>query len=547
MRFPLFPRKRYCITRIGLAAIVATCMAGGRIVDLATAQTSPPPARGQRLIKANPATAHLACNYSAMQGKIDTAVTFLNTGKVRANAHVTLNQAQTLTTAAGTPYCRIDGRVVVEQPAVNVAFQVSMPQTFNGRYFQAGQGGAGGSVQSPNAILLDQGFAYASTDRGYGGGRGLDFSQTTGLCDACGFHLAAVVAERVTTAFYGVPSLVRYVAGCSAGGADGKGNALSYGTTDFDGVLTGDNPFGAGLVLGYGRIAKYLSDHPEGWIAPATLAEAEAKILAKYDDADGAEDGLIQDDRNFKLDDQVLKDAGLSEAQIATVHFINSPWHVNSTVVSPTGDFPGFPIGRLSQWSLLLGSVQPPWRTGQTGAAAGFAVIDSFMRRIDAHFDFNANTFQQISDTFVAHNEPVSLDYSAFRDGGGKLVFYTGVGDGLVTYFEPLQARNDLMKLETRPNGLDLWARLYLVPGMDHCGGVNGPSDSEARLLKALIDWVEKGTAPDSVIASRPASGNRPARTFLLCPEPRAAVYQEKGDVNDAANWACATSTRRLR
>ena len=490
---------------------------------------------------AKPAAPSLPCEVSALRGKFDPALTFANKGKVETKAQVTITKAESATTAAGTPYCRIDGLIVTEPANVNdVAFQVSLPtRNFNGRYFQAGQGGAGGSVQPPNAQMLDNGFASASTDRGAGVQLGLDFSQNTGLCDGCGFHVAAIAAQRVTKAFYASPSLVRYVSGCSAGGADGRGSALAYGTRDFDGVVTGANPFGPGVVLAYGRVVKYISDHPDAWIPPALLARVEARMIAKYDDADGARDGVIQDDRNFRLDDAVLREAGLSDAQIAAVRFISSPWRYDSPVVSATGDFPGFPVNRISQWSMLFGSAPPPWKRGQPGIPAGFMVIESFMRRIDPQFDLAAYTFDRMARSYVANNAAVSLDYSAFRDGGGKLIFYTGVGDPLVPYFELLAGFEQLNRNEGSPVGLDRWARLYLVPGMDHCAGPNGPSDAQDRLFDALIAWVEEGKAPAGVVASRPAGADRPPRSFLLCPEPRAAVYTKTGDVNDAANWRC--------
>jgi feruloyl esterase len=547
----------------GLAALVA-CM-GFAIPFFATAGSAkgvPRTTVGTRVGPATPGTQALPCNPSSIQPHLDANIQFNNSG-VNTLGVITLNTAQMLATAApaSAPYCRVDGTIHTAEANVNdVHFQVSLPvPTFNGRFLQAGLGGASGFVQPPRDDMLNEGFVSASTDRGEPPASGLNFSQSfsSGLCQDCGFHIAAVAGERLTKAFYSQQRLVRYAAGCSAGGSDTRGNVVSYGTQDFDGVVTGDNPPSATVVLEEARIAKYLNDNPQGWISPTQLAQVQAAIVAKYDGADGTVDGIIQDDRNFTLDDQVLQNAGLTDAQIETVHFVSDPFQVHLAGLNVGGMYVGFPINSLSQWALLFGSVPPPWTSiTEPGASLAFVIAESmFQGTFGPSFDLNAHTFNQLEQLFPQTAAgapggdgllPKQTDYNAFKDHGGKLISYQGVGDGFVSYFDVPLTFSILNAQKGHPD-LDDWARFFLIPGMDHCAGGAGPSnnigvggqDTELTLVNSLVKWVENGVAPNSVVATRVASASLPARTFLLCPEPQTARHNQQGDVNSAANWRC--------
>jgi len=344
------PRRPLRGNALAFACVLSALTAGTPLDSFAKDKTA-------GVLQAQPKDPVLACDVAMLQDAIDPEFTFdnsgFNDGSQPMTVEIQLDSAQSLSipAPANNPYCRIDGRVLTPGEDVkDVSFQVSMPTlNFNGRYFGAGQGGfpGTGSVSNPPADKLNDGWAAASNDRGQQG------VYITGLCPGtCGFHIGTVAAQRVTNAFYNSSSLVRYAAGCSGGGADGRGNMQVWGAEDFDGILSGASPASIGLVLGYVRIDKYLQAHPEGAISNALLAQAEETILARYDDADGALDGIIQDDRNFRLDDQVLRDVGFTDAQIATVHFVNSTWHYDSPAVSADGRYGGYPISRLSNWSL---------------------------------------------------------------------------------------------------------------------------------------------------------------------------------------------------
>jgi feruloyl esterase len=485
---------------------------------------------------AQPGSQVLACSVSAVQAAIDPVVTFDNKG-VTTTGHLTVSTARSLTASGATttpPYCRIDAVITMPSGVDSVKFEVSMPTPdYNGRYLQEGQGGlpGTGSVSNPRPDLLTSGWATGTTDRGANG------TLTTGLCLACGFHVAAVAAERVVHAFYSTSHLVTYASGCSQGGVDPAANARQYGTQDFDGFVSGDTSETVGLVIGYARIAKYVQANGDAsWVSPAQLLAAQTAITARYDGNDGAVDGLVQDDRNFRLPDQLLQTVGFTPSQIATMNFINSDWSYNSPAVSPNGMYEGYPISHVTDWTALLGSVPPSqWAANPFLASIAFETVNIYVHDVDPTADETTLSFNQIAQDIIAVQAlPYKpYDYRSVRDGGGKMVEYSGFADPFITAFERLQQLDWVHKIAGPGAPLDSWFRYFPIQGMGHCGGSLGPTNPEPSLDIAMVNWVENGQAPSSVTA------RNPSRTLLLCPEPKAAVYQGSGSVNDANNWSC--------
>jgi len=130
--------------------------------------------------------------------------------------------------------------------------------------------------------------------------------------------------------------------------------------------------------------------------------------------------------------------------------------------------------------------------------------------------------------------EPASSNLSTFTLGGGKLIFFHGDSD---PWFSPLDTLGYYKSLATTNGGAEnvaKWSRMFLIPGMAHCGG--GPALDRFDMLSAIVNWVEKGTAPDSVIATGQAF---PGRSRPLCPYPTHAHYKGTGDTQDAHNFQC--------
>jgi feruloyl esterase len=135
--------------------------------------------------------------------------------------------------------------------------------------------------------------------------------------------------------------------------------------------------------------------------------------------------------------------------------------------------------------------------------------------------------------------EPASTNLSTFPLSGGKLIFFHGDSD---PWFSPLDTLGYYQSLAPANGGAEKvseWSRMFLVPGMAHCGG--GPSLDHFDMLTAVVNWVEKGIAPDSVVATGAAF---PGRSRPLCAYPKHAQYAGTGDSQDARNFQCQNSMR---
>jgi feruloyl esterase len=149
--------------------------------------------------------------------------------------------------------------------------------------------------------------------------------------------------------------------------------------------------------------------------------------------------------------------------------------------------------------------------------------------------DVDSRMAAVLADAMNALTDTTSTYLSSFSGHGGKLLFYHGMSD---TGFSPLDTIDYYQKMSQTNGGMDRvrdWSRLYLVPGMGHCRGGAATLD-DFDLLTGLVDWVEKGTAPDSVIATGKAF---PGRSRPLCAYPKHAEYKGQGDPEDAKNFAC--------
>jgi feruloyl esterase len=144
------------------------------------------------------------------------------------------------------------------------------------------------------------------------------------------------------------------------------------------------------------------------------------------------------------------------------------------------------------------------------------------------------------------------LDFAEFKKRGGKLMQWHGWTDSLVTPLGSIDYYKRVMAAQEAPSKTQDFYRLFMAPGVDHCGGGPGPNqfgqaggngDPEHDIVAALYHWVEKGIAPGKVIATKYVD-NDPAKgvvmTRPLCPYPQVAKYKGSGDANNAANFVCA-------
>jgi feruloyl esterase len=456
---------------------------------------------------------------------------------------------------AGPPlpaYCRVDGminrRKGVGGAEFGIGFAIALPENWNGDFMMQGGGGGNGVIAPPLGLsyagekpALARGFAVASTDTGHKAKTGpFDFSfmrdQQAYLDFAYRANAkVAGVAKQIIAAYYSKPAAYSFFVGCSTGGREGMILSQRFPTV-FNGIVSGDPAMRTGLSnlaiaqwvpVAYNQAAprdaagkpetdKLITDNDRKLFMDALLKQCDAK--------DGIADGMISDPMGCDFDPAVLSCKGAPDDKCipaATVAAIKKafagpvdsrgyqvyPGFLYDTGIAEKGPVPGL---------LALGTrgIFGPYTTATT------LDVDKLE--------------EKASDPLV---EPALTNLSTFSGDGSKLIFFHGDSD---PWFSPLDTLGYYKSLAEANGGFDKvaqWSQIYLVPGMRHCGG--GQALDQFDMLSAIVNWVEKGTAPEEVIATGRAF---PGRSRPLCPYPKHAQYKGSGDPQDAKNFACQSS-----
>jgi feruloyl esterase len=479
-------------------------------------------------------------------------------------------------------------------PPGSAGFQLRLPDIWAGKFIFFGTGGFAGQDTDPSANPVDiaralaGGYAAITTDTGHQGG-GTDASWALirpgvpAEAKVADFlyratHEITLAGKSLVQGFYGRPIRHAYFDGCSNGGHQGMTEAADY-PADYDGIIAGAPFFDAHVLLsGLHFFLRDLSS-PAAYVPAAKLPAINAAVLLACDAADGVKDGLIQNPAACAFDPASLickgpeTDACLKSAQPATV----------SAYVSETRDAAGHYVYAGASVTALTGAViwsfgmappadlkaREPWgHGGFSPAPFGWQFSDHGLQFLVARQPaFDARSFANGQaggfseaglDEFdrslgVARTPRPSAgfslspaSYASFLQGHGKLLLYHGLSDPAISPFSTMRLYEQMEGAV--PGGtakLQQSARLFLVPGMEHCGG--GPGPNEFDTLTPLEQWVEHGVAPDAIGAVHHVGGDdrKPVdRGMKLCPFPRQAVYAGTGDVNDADSWACKENAR---
>src|SRR5690606_12054662 len=176
-----------------------------------------------------------------------------------------------------------------------------------------------------------------------------------------------------------------------------------------------------------------------------------------------------------------------------------------------------------------------------------FGLTYNFVEAMDFNSAADVSHWAQTyEDVFIESGTADPADLLGYLKGGGKMVMWHGIADNAISVNDSIRYYNQLAQARGGLARTQQSARLFLAPGVLHCAGGIGPQDTPTQALDAIVRWVEKGVAPQSLVANRAPSATLPARSFRLCPYPQRALFKgglenPKGlDVNDAANWRCA-------
>lgn len=464
-------------------------------------------------------------------------------------------------------FCRVAG-VIRPSKDSEIHFEVWLPESgWNRKFRAAGNGGFAGSINFGDmAADVRDGFATASTDTGHSAD-GIDAGWALGHPEKIvdygyrAIHEMTAKAKAIIEAFYGEAPQRSYFAACSNGGRQALMEAQRF-PDDYDGILAGapanfwTHLLSAGL---FGVEAPMLKDRAR--YIPKTKVPAIANaVLGACDAADGVKDGVLNDPVTCHFDAATLlcngavSDSCLTAPQVTTLKAIYAgAKNAQGEQIFP-GSSPGGEDGP-GGW--------PLWITGPAaGRSLGFAFGIGFFRNMvfDSSTwnpeDSNLEAGTQAADTKMAADlNSTNPDLKPFEAHGGKLILYHGWSDAAIPPLNTVNYYRNVVNTIGSP-GTDSFVRLYMVPGMQHCGGGPGPNlfgqigaakpgDAEHDISTALADWVENGTAPGPIVAVKYAKdnqGNPVEMTRPLCPYPQVARYKGSGDPKDAANFACASA-----
>jgi len=463
-------------------------------------------------------------------------------------------------------FCRVQG-VIAPSTDSHIEFEVWMPATgWNGKYQGVGNGGFAGAItHSQLAAALSVGYATASTDTGHKAG-GTDAQWALGHPEKIvdygyrAIHETADKAKTLIRTFYGQPAKYAYFTGCSNGGRQALMEAQRF-PEDYDGIIAG------APAADFTRTAALFASNllatgdRSTFIPAAKFSAVDAAVVAACDARDGLKDGLVTEPARCAFDPTVLlcrneeSDACLTPPQIATLKKL----YAGLRTGQGQGIFPGFIPGAESGpggWGTWLSGTAPD-------ASLEYAFATQFFKNMvykNPSWDYRTfdvdRDFKAADATLGQTLNATNPDLGAFQKRGGKLILFHGWSDAAlppaatIDYYKNVVARLGQQQTES-------FIRTYMMPGVQHCSGGPGADsfgilpgfppaepDPARNMSAAMVRWVEQGTAPSTIVATKykgrtPADGV--AFTRPLCPYPTVARHTGSGSSDDAANFVCAS------
>lgn len=564
-------------TRTALAA-TALCLAGcgGSDSPPVVAETPPPPVvtepppvpeapprriAGTTIVPGTTDQVAAACAAMASQTVLDGAITL-----------AAIVPAGVVVSGVTLPeHCRItaqlEPRVGVDGVNYSTNFELRLPTVWNERFYFQGQGGSGGSVAAaygtqqpvgqPPALSL--GFAVVSFDGGHQGGAvtfGVDPKAKRDFAYNS-MDIVTVASKKLVEQYYQRAPVYAYAAGCSNGGRQVMNLSQRF-PTYYDGILAGaaTHRLSAGFVESAWGIQSVHEAAPENGsgerihanaFSAADLDLLSADLLLVLDGQDGLVDGVVSNTEASKYenyDPGRLQCVGAKTPTCLTAQQVTGLRKLHSGARNSAGQQlygswswdPGISGSQWRQWKLgtSMTGVPNSIRAAFADAQIGYLYLEPAepgFKALQMNFDLDPPRMARTGPEMDANNP----DLTAFARNGGKIMWYHGMIDvsspasEIVDYYQRMAAA-------TKDTPAEDFARIFLVPGLGHCGG--GPGLGNFPALTSLMNWVEKGEAPDRMVATGPTV---PGRSRPICAWPRWARYLGRGDSNDASSFACVT------
>ena len=420
----------------------------------------------------------------------------------------------------------------------DIKIEVWMPASgWNGKLQAVGNGAFSGAIAYPAMMTaLAKGYATSSTDTGHAGNgasfalghpeKAIDFGWRA-------VHEMTVASKKIIASYYDAAPRFSYWNGCSAGGRQAMKEAQRF-PEDFNGIIAGAPGLDwTGRAAQAVRVAKALEKSEGARLSQPQTQLLHRAVVSACDVLDGLKDGLIADPTRCKFDPGVLQCKGsdgtacLTAEQVETARLIYSAGVNPKTKREIAGLAPGSELG----WTQL----------GWTASARATG-LDQFRFLVFNDPNWDVQKFNFDSDVVRAEEtdggtiNALNPDLKPFIDRGGKLIQYHGWSDPQISPGNSTQYYTRVLEALGSAGKIENSYRLFMAPGMGHCGGGEGPNSFD--MLGALEQWVEHGKAPDQILASHSVNGVVD-RTRPLCPFPQVAVYKGTGSTDEAANFEC--------
>jgi hypothetical protein len=488
---------------------------------------------------------------------------------VLSDATVKITSATVVAASGSTPEsCKIDGVI-----SPQIKFEVQLPtKQWNGNYFEGGCGGLCGmlseSADCQSAFITGDAIGYNDMGHESSMGNNSDMSWALNETQRQDFaylanHYVAVLAKALIKTYYGRSVSYSYFSGCSDGGREALMEAQRY-PTDFEGII-------AGAPAMY---FSFLNSFEHAWAAKADLDSSGKEILtssaltvlhnavmAACDKLDGAADGLIDDPFACTFDPTTIECTATKTTDCLTAQQAEAAKKIYEGPVDENGAHL-YPGGGYAYGSELGWAGSGTMGQGIADSALGYLSQPGSTTKSST----NALNLQYTSAEFksllkaAAQYDATNADLSAFRGHGGKLILWHGLADPSIPSLGTSAYYQALVKQMGGLSATRQFARMFLFPGVYHCGQGYGPAHFD--LVTAITNWVEHGTAPSKIIATRyssddaqssaggpPGGGNSNqttgtvVRTLPIYPYPEVPKYSGSGSVNDASNYVAVTST----
>ena len=444
---------------------------------------------------------------------------------------------------ASPEYCRVLATV---EPETDV--EVRLPTAWRNRLLHVGGSGLDGVIRNLNGNVsqLQQGYVLTASNGGHrdptgGATRFLDNPTFIEDYAHAAIEKTVQVAKAVIHAYYGQLPKYSYFSGCSAGGRGALNAAAKYGD-QYDGVVAGAPTANMpGLVSRWAYAARLTPP------SAAKLALAYQTQMAQCDGLDGLVDGVISHPAACRFDPASLRCVAgedgqtcLTDEEIETLRSLRTDLTLgNGRLV-----YPGFGLGNPSSGAGVFMPVGGPGTpTFASFLAASFL---PFLVYNDPSYDPATYDIQLDFRTVVDVMER-TYDFSAnttplarYLRSGKKIIVWQGAEDTLMSHIDTIESFEKMARKAGRHAD---HARLYTLPGVEHCGG--GPGANRFDMIAALAEWVENGELPSNLVASRIDTAGNLLFTRPVCEFPAYPRYDGHGDPNDARSFRCVKPKTR--